>query len=85
MVSAGPGVSREENSVGNDFAEIRVREVVHVNLFGFTLRPPLAHTVFELADELLLLRIHRYHWLTTLLKPLGCVARSFVLRLLCKP
>jgi hypothetical protein len=54
---------------GNDFAQLQVREVVPVHLFGLALGRPLAPTVLERAYQFLLLRVHRDPRLTAWLKP----------------
>src|SRR5665647_890246 len=63
-----------EYAIGNDFAQVQIREIMHIHLLGLALGLPLAPSVLELAYEFLLLGVHGYHRLAALLKPLDhCV------------
>ena len=61
-------VGQVVHAVRNRLAEGLVREVVDPNRLRVTARTPLPPRVFERADEFLLLRVHRHHWLAAPLK-----------------
>jgi len=58
------------NTVRNGFAQLLVHKIMHLDLFGFAPRSPLAPGVFKRANPLFFLRIHRDHRFAALQKAL---------------
>ena len=61
-------VGQVVHAIRNRLAEGLVRKVVDPNRLGVTARTPLPPRIFERADELLFLRVHRHHRLAPPLK-----------------
>ena len=56
------------DTVRDRLAELLVHEVIYTNLLGLALRSPFPTAVFEVADQLLFLGVHRDHRLAALLE-----------------